>query len=385
MSDPVDKAEFVKEYESAQQHDKYAVVVFYVIMGTLITAQSLLFWWKRKHKRTYELVTLLGLWLVPPIVSAHFHFWQFLAVWCLFTASTGYMLWRCTQRPMPRTTPRLVYGWFLGLYKVSVAAGLCGYVLLFGEVFGAGLLLRPAGVPASLSLLLVWYGVYFGIMGRDCAEVAADRLALSIGSRRQLAVSVRECSLCGGELTDFSSVGSGAGNGSAAREALGGDATVQLSCKHCFHDQCIRGWTIVGKKDTCPACLEKVDLRSVFQDRPWETRNLSWIQMLDAVRYLVAWNPVVLVLLHFGLHFLGLERHVHHRGPYPLGSANATALNSTVQHAVNSSLLNGTGTALGGLLGGAEGVAAAANATLLGVVADAAAGGGSLGGAGVVQ
>ena len=40
--------------------------------------------------------------------------------------------------------------------------------------------------------------------------------------------------------------------------------------------QCIRGWTIVGKKDTCPACLEKVDLRAVFHDRPWETRNLSW-------------------------------------------------------------------------------------------------------------
>ena len=40
--------------------------------------------------------------------------------------------------------------------------------------------------------------------------------------------------------------------------------------------QCIRGWTIVGKKDTCPACLEKVDLRTVFHDRPWETRNLSW-------------------------------------------------------------------------------------------------------------
>ena len=45
---------------------------------------------------------------MPPIVSAHFHFWQFLAVWCFFTASTGYMLWLCMQRPIPRTTPRLV-------------------------------------------------------------------------------------------------------------------------------------------------------------------------------------------------------------------------------------------------------------------------------------
>lgn len=51
---------------------------------------------------------------------------------------------------------RQVYGWFLGLYKVSVAAGLGGYLLLVLEVFGIGLLLRPAGVPATLSLLLVW-------------------------------------------------------------------------------------------------------------------------------------------------------------------------------------------------------------------------------------
>ena len=42
------------------------------------------------------------------------------------------------------------------------------------------------------------------------------------------------------------------------------------------HLQCIRGWTIVGKKDVCPVCLEKVDLRALYSDRPWETRNLSW-------------------------------------------------------------------------------------------------------------
>lgn len=36
MSDPRDKAEFIKEYESAQQHDNYAVVIFYIVMFTLI-------------------------------------------------------------------------------------------------------------------------------------------------------------------------------------------------------------------------------------------------------------------------------------------------------------------------------------------------------------
>jgi RING finger protein 121 len=54
------------------------------------------------------------------------------------------------------------------------------------------------------------------------------------------------------------------------------EATVALDCKHCFHDLCIRGWTMVGKKDTCPVCNEKVDLKSLYSDRPWETRNLTW-------------------------------------------------------------------------------------------------------------
>lgn len=31
-----------------------------------------------------------------------------------------------------------------------------------------------------------------------------------------------------------------------------------------FHEFCIRGWCIVGKKQTCPYCREKVDLKKMF-------------------------------------------------------------------------------------------------------------------------
>ena len=36
-----------------------------------------------------------------------------------------------------------------------------------------------------------------------------------------------------------------------------------------FHEQCILGWTIVGKKDTCPFCNEKVTLASVAGTSAW--------------------------------------------------------------------------------------------------------------------
>ena len=31
-----------------------------------------------------------------------------------------------------------------------------------------------------------------------------------------------------------------------------------------------------GKKDVCPVCMEKVDLRALYADRAWNTSNLTW-------------------------------------------------------------------------------------------------------------
>ena len=33
-----------------------------------------------------------------------------------------------------------------------------------------------------------------------------------------------------------------------------------------FHEFCIRGWCIVGKKQICPYCKEKVDLKAIFKN-----------------------------------------------------------------------------------------------------------------------
>ena len=68
-----------------------------------------------------------------------------------------------------------VYAWFLHAHQISVAVGGVGYLLLLLELFGLGPILRFL-CPASLSIMLVWYGLYFGILGRDCAEVASERM-----------------------------------------------------------------------------------------------------------------------------------------------------------------------------------------------------------------
>ncbi len=65
---------------------------------------------------------------------------------------------------------------------MSVGIGLAGYILLLGDMLGLGLLTARLLEP-GLSLLLLWYGLYFGILGRDLAEVASEQM-VSAGKRR---------------------------------------------------------------------------------------------------------------------------------------------------------------------------------------------------------
>ena len=72
-----------------------------------------------------------------------------------------------------------VYTWLLGVHKVSVFAGLAGYLITFLELLGlVALLAKPLG---GLGLVLAWYGLFFGILNRDAAEVASNRMARPAG------------------------------------------------------------------------------------------------------------------------------------------------------------------------------------------------------------
>lgn len=59
--------------------------------------------------------------------------------------------------------------------------GIVGYALLILEGIGIGLLFGPSW-PDGISLMLVWYGLYYGVLGRDLAEVAGDRMVRTSAS-----------------------------------------------------------------------------------------------------------------------------------------------------------------------------------------------------------
>ncbi|KAG7280213.1 hypothetical protein CRUP_037574, partial [Coryphaenoides rupestris] len=231
---------------------------------------------------TLVLVTLFQMWVVPLYFTTKLHWWRFLSTWFIFSVVTAYVSFRATRKPLNCTTPRLVYKWFLLLYKISYASGIVGYTVVMFTLFGINLIFRIKPEDAmDFGVSLLFYGLYYGVLGRDFAEMCADFMASTVGYYSASGMPTKHlsdniCAVCGQQiLVDVSEEG---------------------IIENTFHEFCIRGWCIVGKKQTCPYCKEKVDLKRMFSN-PWERPHVMYGQLLDWLRYLVAWQPVIIGLV----------------------------------------------------------------------------------------
>jgi len=76
---------------------------------------------------------------------------------------------------------RMVYRWFLFIHQVTYVVGVIGYVimvlLLSGLVYAFP---SAAEYTIELSASLIFYGMYFGVLGRDFSELCVDYMAASM-------------------------------------------------------------------------------------------------------------------------------------------------------------------------------------------------------------
>ncbi|XP_071995390.1 E3 ubiquitin ligase RNF121 isoform X2 [Engystomops pustulosus] len=254
------RVEHARMHAKHRGHEAMHAEMVLILIATLVVAQLLLVQWKQRHPRSYNMVTLFQMWIVPVYFTVKLHWWRFLGIWIIFSLITAFITYRATRKPLEQTTPRLVYKWFLLLYKMSYATGIVGYIAVMFTLFGLNLLFRIKPEDAmDFGISLLFYGLYYGVLGRDFAEMCADYMASTIGfysasgmPTKHLSDSV--CAVCGQQI--FVDVN---------EEGII-ENTYRLSCNHVFHEFCIRGWCIVGKKQTCPYCKEKVDLKRMFSN-----------------------------------------------------------------------------------------------------------------------
>ncbi|XP_074194523.1 RING finger protein 175 isoform X4 [Rhinolophus sinicus] len=274
-----------------QGHESMHVEMILIFLCILIIAQIVLVQWRQRHGRSYNLVTLLQMWVVPLYFTIKLYWWRFLSMWGLFSVITSYILFRATRKPLSgrtpryfrpnhskltlepnekrkegRQSPRLVYKWFLLIYKLSYAFGVVGYLAIIFTMCGLHLFFKiKARDSMDFGIVSLFYGLYYGIMGRDFAEICSDYMASTIGfysvsgmPTRSLSDSI--CAICGQKIIV-----------ELEEEGLI-ENTYQLSCNHI-----------------------------------WERTHILYGQILDWLRYLVAWQPMVIGIVQVINYSLGLE------------------------------------------------------------------------------
>ncbi|XP_061299711.1 E3 ubiquitin ligase RNF121 isoform X3 [Pezoporus flaviventris] len=181
------RVEHARMHAKHRGHEAMHAEMVLILIATLVVAQLLLVQWKQRHPRSYNMVTLFQMWVVPLYFTIKLNWWRFLVIWVLFSAVTAFVTFRATRKPLVQTTPRLVYKWFLLIYKISYATGIVGYVAVMFTLFGLNLLFRIKPEDAmDFGISLLFYGLYYGVLERDFAEMCADYMASTIGRLRRV-------------------------------------------------------------------------------------------------------------------------------------------------------------------------------------------------------
>uniref|UniRef100_A0AC35TMR1 RING-type domain-containing protein n=1 Tax=Rhabditophanes sp. KR3021 TaxID=114890 RepID=A0AC35TMR1_9BILA len=303
------RIEHEKMHKEHAGHDVMHSEMLLIFLVALIIAQCLLMWWKTKNFKQYRLFSFVGLWIIPFGAGINKGWYRFLASWVLFTGCNLYLFNKVNQHSISGKIPRLVYKWFLSFHKVSYVLGIAGYVLIVATILGVNLIFNiNSNTCLDYGIIFLCYGVYYGVLSKDLAEIASEKMACKIGyfTYEGLPKKVLEqniCAVCGDKLQLIGQPLHVQGDEDFETET---EAVLALSCQHMFHEFCIRGWTIVGKMQTCPYCKEKVNISETFKN-PWEKPHLLYGQMLDWVRYLVVWQPVIIIIVQGINKYLGLE------------------------------------------------------------------------------
>lgn len=80
------------------------------------------------------------------------------------------------------------------MYKISYFLGIVGYLSVMFTLLGLNLILliKPQ-VSMDFGLLLLFYGLYFGVVARDFAEVCSDTMATQIGVKQSFILGNEFC------------------------------------------------------------------------------------------------------------------------------------------------------------------------------------------------
>lgn len=154
----------------------------FILLFALFASQFVILWWKKKHYKSYQAVSLTGLYIFPALFALYDGWHRFLIVWIIYSCLNGFgkstkersvhasedliihhlVIYKASRKPLEAMTPRMVYKWYTVVYNTSFVVGVIGYIIIMLVFFGLGALFSAEADLMQAGILCLSYGLYFG-------------------------------------------------------------------------------------------------------------------------------------------------------------------------------------------------------------------------------
>ncbi|CAK7306246.1 RING finger protein 175 [Vulpes lagopus] len=196
-----------KMYRMHRGHESMHVEMILIFLCTLVIAQIVLVQWRQRHGQSYNAGDTVADVGCPSV----FHDKTLLVAVSVYVGNVLsyyqlHPLQSYPKTPLRENTTRLVYKWFLLIYKLSYAFGVVGYLAIMFTMCGFNLFFKiKARDSMDFGIVSLFYGLYYGVMGRDFAEICSDYMASTIGFYSMSGMPTRSlgdnvCAVCGQKI-----------------------------------------------------------------------------------------------------------------------------------------------------------------------------------------
>lgn len=251
----------------------FAVVFF--VYGLII--QILLSTWKKFHKKSHDIFQLFMVLVFPPLIMLSMSDRLFIFIWLVFLCFIIFCLKKVVFRPMTNEVPKEIFNTFkfVILYtNIFIMVGQLATTLAF--------FLYMKRLLEALRLLL--YSLYIAVLAREVVFNLSHVMASKAGYFSKEGIpGVKEnnsvCMVCTGTLAGSAQI-------------------VSLNCGHSYHNECIRGWCLIGQNRYCPYCKKGIDHTFFTQDL-WEKTELPFKPMMNLLRSFISFFIIIYCIIMY--------------------------------------------------------------------------------------
>lgn len=244
------------------------VALAIVFVGTQIVSSL----WKRYHSRSFTFVSISTLMFFPLVSGIVARSYLFVSIWAAiaFIHTVGFKDVLLGRRPKILSTN--VYNIYRRVFQISLFLSMGGYTMVSVGFFKGVAWMYRGG------LLGLMYILYFTLIIRTCLDIISERASGSILPSKVAKIDGKECPMC--------------------QKEIAADEKIVLECKEAFHKDCLKNWKILGKKDVCPSCKERVDMTRIEMN-PWQKNEYLFTKFLDFTSNLILSYAVIQGIVFF--------------------------------------------------------------------------------------